>query len=285
MRSLLAALACLLLAALAFARPQESEAARRSPVGIPQTLRDVVLPGPELEVAPSDFATPVSVRLAAVRPHGTDFRYDIVYYGLDPGEYDLRDFLRRKTGAPADDLPPLLVTVESVLPPGQVQPSRPTRADLPAVGGYRTWIWVLGIGWVLGLAALLRAGRRRDEETGGPERGPRTVAERLRPLVEAAVAGRLSREEHARLELTLIAFWRKKRGLDGVGAAEALATLREDGEAGPLLRQLEDWLHRPAAGGEGEGVDLAALLAPYQNLPADALELSGAAGPSGGGGA
>jgi hypothetical protein len=35
------------------------------------------------------------------------------------------------------------------------------------------------------------------------------------------------------------------------------------------LRCLEDWLHRPDA---PEDVDVGALLAPYRDLPADALE-------------
>ena len=49
-----------------------------------------------------------------------------------------------------------------------------------------------------------------------------------------------------------------------------MAVLREHDEAGGLLKQLEIWLHRPGNAGE---VDLAALLKPYQDLPADALEV------------
>jgi hypothetical protein len=41
-------------------------------------------------------------------------------------------------------------------------------------------------------------------------------------------------------------------------------------EAGPLLRRLEDWLHRP--GGAAEPVDVAALLKPYQTIVADPPE-------------
>ena len=32
-------------------------------------------------------------------PTSEDHRYDLVYYGLEPGGYDLRDFLRRKDGS------------------------------------------------------------------------------------------------------------------------------------------------------------------------------------------
>jgi len=47
-----------------------------------------------------------------------------------------------------------------------------------------------------------------------------------------------------------------------------LVDLREHPDAGPLLRGLEDWLHRPEP---RESVDVGALLAPYRDLPADAL--------------
>jgi hypothetical protein len=48
-----------------------------------------------------------------------------------------------------------------------------------------------------------------------------------------------------------------------------MAALRSHPEAGALLGQLELWLHRPGDVGE---VNVAELLKPYQNLPADALE-------------
>jgi hypothetical protein len=50
--------------------------------------------------------------------------------------------------------------------------------------------------------------------------------------------------------------------------------MRNHPEAGPLIRNLEEWLHRPAA--ETQVVDVASLLRPYQDLAADDEE--GAAG-------
>jgi hypothetical protein len=235
-----------------------------STVGAPLWIRDIVLPGPELEVKPTDVTTPVVVRIAAVYPHGAASRYDISCYGLDPGEYDLRDFLKRCDGSSTEDLPPILIEVRSVLSAGQVQPHRPERGELPRVGGYRKLLIGAGVLWVIGLVAIIAIGRRRRQLVAGAEKRPRTLAERLRPLVEEAMAGTLSGEDRAELELALIAFWREKLGLDSQGVAEALAELKQHAEAGPLVRQLEDWLHHPAPEKE---VDLAALLAPYQGLP------------------
>jgi Ca-activated chloride channel family protein len=51
--------------------------------------------------------------------------------------------------------------------------------------------------------------------------------------------------------------------------------MRKHPEAGPLLGQLEAWLHRP---GPPEQVSVGALLAPYRDLPADALDLGAGEG-------
>ena len=57
-----------------------------STVGLPARAEQLVLAGTQLEPAPWDDATPVVVRIEAVYPHGTAFRYDLVYQGLEPGE-------------------------------------------------------------------------------------------------------------------------------------------------------------------------------------------------------
>lgn len=97
---------------------------------------------------------------------------------------------------------------------------------------------------------------------------PRTLADRLRPTVEAAVAGKLSEKELAELERTLFAFWRERLNLNDVPSVEAMRRLLDHPQAGNLLRQLEVWLHQP---GPSKDVDVAALLAPYGDLPPDAL--------------
>ncbi len=242
---------------------------RSSPVGVTVWIRDIVLPGSELEVKPSDVTTPVALRIAAVYPHGTSHRYDLVYYGLDPGDHDLRDRLRRRDGTSTEDLPEIPITVYSILAPGQVQPNRTPTGDLPRLGGYRLVLWIGGVVWVVGLVVILARGRRSSAESLLEHSAPKTLAERLRPLVEAARAGTLSDERRAELELALIAFWRRKIGLQDVSAAEAIAELQRHAEAGPLLRALEAWLHRPSPPPD---VDIGKLLAPYRDLPADVLD-------------
>jgi hypothetical protein len=257
---------------------QESPPPRsKSTVGMPAKLEQVVLPGPELEAKPiDDRRAPLVVRIAAVYPHGSAFRYDIVYYALEPGRYDLRDALRRRDGAPLDGVPSLPVLVEPVLPPGQIEPHRPPLGGSPWLGGYR-WLAIGGgAAWIAGLLAIAMAGRRKRATAHLGAARPLTLADRLRPLVDAAMAGTLGQGQKAELERLLIGYWRKRLGLERAEPARVMAVLREHDEAGPLLRRLADWLHRPP-GEAAEPTDVAALLEPYRSITAEELQEIGTA--------
>ena len=266
-----AALAAALAIAICYAASSPAADDRPSTtVGMPARIEQIVLAGSQLEAKPlNDDRAPIVLRVAGVFPHGSAFRYDLVYYGLEPGQFDLRDYLRRKDGSPVDDLPPLSVEITAVLPPGQVEPNELKVRQAQNLGGYWTMLALGGIVWLAGLAAILWwiiAGfaKRRAADDGEGRRV--SLADRLRPFVEDAIAGRLSLTQQAELERMLLAFWRKRLGLENMPAAEAMAVLRADTEGGSLLNQLEAWLHRPGTAGD---VDVATLLAPYQDLPAD----------------
>jgi hypothetical protein len=262
-RRLVAALA--LVTALALSATAQRECA----VGLTARIEELVLPGSELEAAPFDAHSPVVLRITAVRPHGTEFRYDLEWSGLEPGDHDLRAHLRRKDGTSAADLPPIPVTVRSSLPAGQVKPHPPAPGSVPRFGGYRALLVVAGILWTIGLILLVTLGRRRRAAAVEEAARPRTLAERLQPLVERAARGALSSRERAELEASLVAYWRRRLALEDRAPDEALRELRRHAEAGPLLQSLEDWLHRPEPSPD---LDVAALLAPYRDLPPDALE-------------
>jgi hypothetical protein len=236
-----------------------------STVGMPAKLEQLVLPGPELEVKPlEDRRAPVVVRITGVYPHGTAFRYDLVYYALEPGTYDLKNFLRRKDGAAVGDVPTIPVRVDPVLPPGQIEPNALALANSPSLGGYRLLLAFGGSLWCAGLAAILLLGRHKKSQAEAEAGRPVTLADRLRPLVDAALAGTLSEGQHAELERLLIGYWRKRLKLEHVSPAEAIRLMRQHEEAGALLRNLEEWLHKPGA--KAEAAEIAALLRPYQEL-------------------
>lgn len=241
-----------------------------STVGLPVRVEQLVLPGTELEPKPWNDKTPLVIRVEAVYPHGTAFRYDLSYHGLEPGEYDLGKFLRRKDGTSTDDLPPLKLTIAALLPAGQIEPHALDTGALPWLGGYRALLVFAGIVWVAVLIWILYP-RRHAQAVHAVAAPSLSLADRLRPLVTAAMSGKLGAAQLAELERALIGYWRRRLGLDGLPPGDALRQLKANPEAGPLITQLETWLHRP---GGASTVDLNALLAPYQNLPADALERS-----------
>ncbi len=240
-------------------------------VGMPGRLQEVLLPGTELVVAPARSDDPLVLRIVATYPHGDANRYELEFWALEAGDYDLREHLRRADGSPlaADELPALPVKVGAVLADPRARPHAPAPTTAQRLGGYTNLMIAAGVLWVVGLVWLLWSGRKRRGAGEKHEERPRTLAERLRPLVERARDGQLTSTERAQLELSLVAYWRRKLGLLDEKPEVALARLREHSEAGPLLSSLERWLHEPAP---SEAVDVAALLAPYRNLPADLLD-------------
>ena len=67
-------------------RADDAAVTSKSTVGMPARIDQLVLPGTELEVRPiDDRLAPIVVRIVNTYPHGSAFRYDIVYYGLEPG--------------------------------------------------------------------------------------------------------------------------------------------------------------------------------------------------------
>jgi hypothetical protein len=255
----------------------ETPAVSAPTVGMPSKIEQLILPGSELEAKPiEDRQSKMVVRIVEVYPHGSSFRYNLVYYGLEPGQYDLKDFLRRKDGGSIADLPPIPVTIKAILPEGQIEPNPLGATPAGFRGGYRFWMGLGAVAWVVGLVAIILVGRRKSIPTDseGARTGP-TLADRLRPLVERAMSGTLEPGQHAELERTLIDYWRRRLGLQSATPAQAISAIRSDARAGPLLLQLEAWLHRPD---HQEEVDVAALLEPYRDLPAD--ELSLAEGPA-----
>lgn len=264
---------CLLLAVL-FVMPEpetsSAEVARVTTVGMAGKIDQLVLPGTELEsLHAEDRGVPLVLRIAKAWPHGSAFRYDLVYYGLEPGKHDLAKYLRRKDGSSTADLPEIEVEVRPVLPPGQVEPQPLPSRGTPSLGGYRAFLQVGVALWFAGLFMILLVGRRIRRDRDANESKPRSIADRLRPLVDGAIKGAVSTGQLAELERTLIAYWRRRLGLHDLKSADLFAQLRRHEEAGPLLEQLERWLHHPAS---QVPVDVTSLLRPYRDLPACDLD-------------
>jgi len=259
-------LAVILLVLSTRALPAEEQS--QATVGVPRRLEGLVLPGPRLEVRPLPRQkAEIVVRILQDYRHGTEWRYDLEYFGQQAGTFDLVSFLQPRDGAKPVSLPEVQVVIGSSLPPGQVEPNSLEPASLPQLGGYRRIIFVAGVGWGFGLlgivAWMVRHRMRTLRQDVEPIEAGRSVVERLRPLLECAREGGISNRQQADLERLILSFWRQRLGLEGVSAIEAMSMLRSHEEAGQLLVKLEHWLHRPDTG-ERESID--SLLRPYEEM-------------------
>lgn len=193
------------------------------------------------------------------------------------GEFDLRDWIEDVDGRPATDLAPIPVRIVSELPPEHGTDLFPSERDpLTFRSHYRLAMGLLGAAWLA--VPLVFIGRRmmkRRKVVPPPVVSPPpTLAEQLRPLVDAAQRGRLSIAEQGRLELLLLGFWRERLGMAGLGHSESIVRLRAHPEAGRLLLAVERWLHaRPESRASSGGDDTAVqeLLKPYADVAASAI--------------
>ncbi len=186
------------------------------------------------------------------------------------GAFDLRDFLARGDGTSIADLPAIPVRIRSFLPPGQVEPNALTEKAAPRLGGYRWWMTLTCVAWGWVLAAILLLGWRKKKTLSGLA-AEASLADLLRPRIQAAMDNRLDARQYAELERMLIAMWQRKLNLSNIEPSDVVRKIRQDSEAGPLMRQLERWMHEPA---RDESVDLTKLLEPLSQLSAKDFQLT-----------
>ncbi|MFN5732606.1 MAG: hypothetical protein ACK48R_12220 [Planctomyces sp.] len=220
-------------------------------VGMRAVITQVFFPGTELQPVEGGTTADrdVVVRIDAVYPHGTGFRYDLTWTGFRPGSLNLTRSLRRRNGSSSAELPSLMVTVTSVLPPDRLTLSPTPPVNGRWVGGYRSVMSLLGILWVLGLGLSLWTQKRQRQATSAVSQNPAEQRlQQLRHLLTEAASGTLDPAGRITLEALILAFFREQRGLPEQSPQQLLATLQNDPLAGPLLRQLERWLYdRPGA--------------------------------------
>lgn len=244
----------------------------RSPtVGTAGFIEQIVLPGTELAGKPLEQGDPIVVRVLRSFPHGDSFRYDIRFHGMEPGKFDLAQWLRRKDGTSADDLPEISVEIMSLLPPGQIEPNELETGWIPSLGGYRNVAFAVGVLWVLVLLGLIFLGRKK-KRVADTTAEPVSLADLLQSRIEKAMENQMEPGQYAELERMLFAFWQKRLGLLELPTLDAMVRIKADSDAGPLMRQLEQWMHSPTPRSD---VDLPNLLKPFRDLPADTPGFNG----------
>ncbi len=232
-------------------------------IGVAALIKQIVIAGSELEAKELSRNDSLVVRVVASYPHGTDYRYDIEYFALEAGDYNLLDYMRRKDGSEIGEVHAVTVSAATSLPPGQVKPNALQLRDVAEGGRYRILVIGAVVLWIAGLIAILSIGRRKKVIADHDDEKPKTFADRLRPLLQTAQHGELDVSQKAELERTLLTYWQRRLALEELPPHEAIQVLRSHPEASQLLVQLEQWLHRP---GSDADVDVELLLAPYQDM-------------------
>lgn len=222
------------------------------------------------------ITSPMLVRVTELTDSavGADRRYRIDYIGVVAGTFDLTSQIIHRDGTPASELAPMPVKIVSELP-------EKFGTDLFMVSAhpmftrsyYRIILGVIAAIWIAIpiFVFVRRAIRHRPAPAAPPPPPAPTLADQLRPLVEAAMNKGLSVHEQARLELLLLAFWSERRDLAALPPAQAISQLRSDVEAKPLLLAVEQWLHARGDAAAQPTADLSLLLDPYRAHAAIAL--------------
>ncbi len=231
---------------------------------------------------PAALMPPIRVRIAGVKEDGNARIYDLRFIGEVEGLHDLRTSLERIDLGPRRNLPHGFVEITGYFTDATFTAELTDAEKLSVatrIGGYAKrmvlllGLWaaplVLALVWLLvGFLSKQRAARSQRQRALAALAAAPTLAQQMRALIEAIMAGRDSTENKARLEAMLVRFWRGRLNLIGKPLPEALATLRSHPQAGELLRELDSWLHR--APGHGRQIDVAKMLEPYSKPQAAA---------------
>ena len=231
-------------------------------IGQPLVLTDIYIPGGEAKPAPRrDRAPSLVVRLIEVKPAKDGFRYDFEIQGLDAGTHDLAKYLIPADPSTPPKFPEIPVEITGNLPAVKLPEVTPA-TDMPSIGGYRKMMITIGAVWIAGLIGLL-LWRKKSKVTSAAEAHVPTLAERLRPLLDAASKGQLDASGRASLERLILGHWRARiPEIASLSSAETMIKLRTHPEASPLVLELERWLH--SRSGHVSAAELDHLLAPYR---------------------
>lgn len=126
-------------------------------------------------------------------------------------------------------------------------------------------MWIAALFWCAGLFAIFRLWPKHGQSlVAEADNSPRSRLEQIRNLLNIAVSGAdFSVADKVKLEGLVVGFWREHKQIQNLSPQSAVSTLRQDLEAGPLLKQLERWLYDRPQLAHG---DVADLLRPLQQM-------------------
>lgn len=262
---IIAAVCALTLAAALFFLLRKKEELLNVPLGVEQAAI-VTYSGPEVAVAPYKWGVAVNVRIAEMTERPDTRIYDIRYVVNRAGTWDLKDYLIAADGTRLDGLPSFKFRGDPKLSKDLDARIQETEAAGVKIGGrYYETLAALGVLWIAWL--LLIIFYKRTPPPPEPMSAPpaATLAEMLRAFLAQLDAGTLDAEAKAKMEMLLLRRWREELALSDVPMSAVLDAIKRDEKTGSPLRQVQDWLHRPASQVQRE--EIAAALTPFTVEP------------------
>lgn len=200
-------------------------------------------------------------------PEG-QYKYNFAYIGLQSGVYNLADYLQNAEGRRVrDSLPPMSVTVRSLLPDDAATtlPDLPTALP-PRRIPYRPTVGAFILAWLGCGAALFYKPPQKPLAPPPPPPPTTSLGAILEPLALKAARKTITTEEKILLEQTIIRFWSEKLEISDLATGEKRDAILEDAEGGALLRSVERWLYQPYS--HILTSEVSKVLAPYFDIPA-----------------
>jgi hypothetical protein len=256
------ATACVLASAAAiFFRPKKPSDFLNVPLGVEQAAI-VTYSGPVVAVTPYKWGVAVNVRIAQVTEQPDARIYDVRYIVNRAGTFDLKDYLTAEDGSSLSGLPSFKFQGDPKLSKSLDTRIQETEEMSVDVGGhYYATLTGLAVLWIIWLLLLIFWGRAKPPQVAAAAPPAATLAEMLRAFLSQLEAGTLNAASKAKMEMLLLQRWREELELSHVPISTALDQISRSKKTGHSLKQLEDWLHRPASKVRRE--DIVALIAPY----------------------
>jgi hypothetical protein len=259
---------------LTLRKPPVREAAW-DPYGVPsvgaEALCFLTLERGDIKASPPTDNAPLVARIQSIQPVDSEkFLYQVSYFGLEKGTFNLTDYLCTPDGRRLRQ-PILPVHVSSHVPDSADYVIQNLRlSDHPKPPPYTALLSLSAFVWVA--AGLWMFLPRRKKPAPPPPTIPieeavkaRTLEDLLRPLVEKAANKSITAEEKARMEQILFQYWGALLRLDHLNSVEQLRRILDHEEAGALLRTVEQWLYQPDS--EIPPEEINKILKPYMDLP------------------
>ena len=242
-------------------RPAKQPDSLNVPLGVEQAAI-VTYSGPPVAVTPYKWGVAVNVRIAKVSEQPGARIYDVRYIVNRAGTFDLKDYLAAEDGGRLDGLPSFKFHGDPKLSKhldARIQETEEIRVD---VGGhYYATLAGLAVFWIIWLLLLIFYGRPKAPELAAAAPPEPTLAEMLRAFLAQLEAGTLDAAAKAKMEMLLLRRWREELALADVPMIASIEAIGRSEKTGNPLRQLQDWLHRPASKIGRE--EIAAVIAPY----------------------